>query len=193
MTLNEALRSAGLFSLQKDLPEEERITLDSAVSSGGSNFSLGQRQILALARALVRQSRVLILDEATASLGGWILLFLLPMHARELKLDPDHETDSLVQQSLSTEFNDVTLITIAHRLQTIMNSVRFFPAPSAPRALSLAKLTCMCQDKILVLDAGKLVEFDSPAHLLRRENGVFRSLVDGSGDKEHLYTLVKSG
>jgi len=124
--------------------------LDSAVSSGGSNFSLGQRQILALARALVRQSRVLILDEATASL--------------------DHETDSLVQQSLSTEFNDVTLITIAHRLQTIMNS-----------------------DKILVLDAGKLVEFDSPASLLRQENGAFRSLVDGSGDKEYLYTLVKTG
>lgn len=127
--MNEALRSAGLFSLQKDLPEEERITLDSTVSSGGSNFSLGQRQILALARALVRQSRVLILDEATASLGGSILLFLLPMHAGELKLDPDHETDSLVQQSLSTEFNDVTLITIAHRLQTIMNSVRF-PHPT---------------------------------------------------------------
>jgi len=50
----------------------------------------------------------------------------------------------------------------------------------------------MCQDKILVLDGGNLVEFDSPAHLLRQENGAFRSLVDGSGDKEHLYTLVKT-
>lgn len=147
-TLNDALRSAGLFSLQKNLPEEERINLDSVVGTAGGNFSLGQRQILALARALVRRSRVLILDEATASL--------------------DYEADALIQNSLATVFSDCTIITVAHRLQTIMNS-----------------------HKILVLDAGNIVEFDTPANLLHHEGGgAFKALVDGSGDKEALYSMV---
>jgi ABC-type multidrug transport system fused ATPase/permease subunit len=74
----------------------------------------------------------------------------------------------LVQNSLSTVFSSCTIITIAHRLQTIMNS-----------------------DKIIVLDAGNLVEFDSPVNLLKREGSAFKSLVDESGDKEALYMLVK--
>ncbi len=65
--LNDALRSAGLFSLQSET-DEGRLTLDSDVSSGGSNLSVGQRQIIALARAIVRQSKLLILDEGTPSL-----------------------------------------------------------------------------------------------------------------------------
>ncbi|KAJ8520559.1 hypothetical protein ONZ45_g2613 [Pleurotus djamor] len=146
-TLNSALRAAGLFSLQND-EDEGRITLDTAISSGGSNLSVGQRQILALARAIVRGSKLLILDEATSAI--------------------DYKTDSVIQSSLRHELGgDVTLITIAHRLQTIMDA-----------------------DKIMVLDAGKIVEFDSPKELLKKEGGKLRALVDESGDRDLLISMA---
>ncbi|RDX55372.1 hypothetical protein OH76DRAFT_1428233 [Lentinus brumalis] len=147
--LNDALRAAGLFSLQSET-DEGRITLDSQISSGGSNLSVGQRQILALARAIVRQSKLLILDEATSAI--------------------DYETDEIIQKSLRQELGkDVTLLTIAHRLQTIMDA-----------------------DKILVLDAGRIAEFGSPLDLLKNEKGMLRALVDESGDKEKLYEMANA-
>ncbi|VDC06815.1 unnamed protein product [Peniophora sp. CBMAI 1063] len=145
--LNSALRAAGLFSIQ-DEEDEGRITLDSQISAGGGNLSVGQRQILALARALVRGSKLLILDEATSSI--------------------DYETDAVIQRSLRTELGgDVTLLTVAHRLATIMDA-----------------------DKIMVLDAGRLVEFDAPRVLLEKDGGYLKALVDESGDRDALYGMA---
>ncbi|KAF9014580.1 P-loop containing nucleoside triphosphate hydrolase protein [Hymenopellis radicata] len=144
--LNDALRSSGLFALQEE-NHEARITLDTPISSGGSNLSVGQRQIIALARAIVRGSKLLILDEATSAI--------------------DYKTDTIIQQSLRNELGGVTLLTIAHRLQTIMDF-----------------------DKILVLDSGRIVEFDAPQVLLKEKDGWLRRLVDESSDKTVLYSMA---
>ncbi|QRW14592.1 ABC transporter transmembrane region [Ceratobasidium sp. AG-Ba] len=145
--LYSALRSAGLNTLQTE-DDDGYIGLETGVSAGGGNFSLGQRQILALARAIVRRSKVLILDEATAAI--------------------DYNTDTAIQNSIRTELNDMTLIIVAHRLQTICDA-----------------------DKIMVLEAGKIIEFDSPAALLQKDGGAFKSLVDESGDRDALYAMAK--
>ncbi|XP_078610721.1 ATP-binding cassette sub-family C member 9-like isoform X2 [Branchiostoma floridae x Branchiostoma japonicum] len=126
----EALEIAQLKTLVSELPNK----LDEAVSDGGENFSVGQRQLFCLARAFVRKCRILIMDEATASI--------------------DMETDSTLQNVIQTAFKDRTVITIAHRIATILSS-----------------------DRILVLDQGKVVENDSPDKLLTQPNGLFASLV----------------
>ncbi|KAH9913678.1 P-loop containing nucleoside triphosphate hydrolase protein [Epithele typhae] len=160
VTLNDALRSAGLFALQERVAlslggehaqgaESGRITLDSEIAGGGGNLSVGQRQIIALARAMVRRSMLLILDEATSAI--------------------DYETGAVIEKALREEFGkDVTVLTVAHRLQSIMYS-----------------------DKIMVLDAGRIVEFDSPSALLKLPSGgYFRGLVDESMDRAALYAMA---
>ncbi|KAJ7664839.1 P-loop containing nucleoside triphosphate hydrolase protein, partial [Mycena rosella] len=149
LALTNALRAAGLFSLQEEM-DEGQLVLDSLISSGGQNLSVGQRQILALGRAIVRDSKLLILDEATSAI--------------------DYKTDAIIQTSLRNELKpDVTVITIAHRLQTILDS-----------------------DKIMVLDEGRIVEFDAPQVLLGNPKGKLRALVDESGEKEKLYAMAES-
>ena len=112
--------------------------LDHQVSEYGENFSVGQRQLICLARAILRKSKILVLDEATASV--------------------DLETDSIVQRTIREIFKDCTIITIAHRLHTILDS-----------------------DRILVLDSGKVLELDSPVELMSNEKSAFASLVRDAG------------
>ncbi|KAG9127282.1 hypothetical protein FRC07_015040 [Ceratobasidium sp. 392] len=110
-------------------------SLDTPVSAGGKSFSAGQRQLLALARAMLRRSAVIIMDEATSSI--------------------DLETDDQIQRTIRDEMSDALVITIAHRLKTVID-----------------------YDRVLVLDHGEVVEFDSPAMLMSQESSVFRTEID---------------
>ncbi|XP_047332545.1 ABC transporter C family member 12-like isoform X2 [Impatiens glandulifera] len=141
----EALERARL----KDVVRRNVFGLDTEVLEGGENFSVGQRQLLSLARALLRRSKILVLDEATAAV--------------------DVGTDSLIQSTIREEFRSCTMLIIAHRLNTIMDS-----------------------DLILVLEAGQVLEYDTPANLLSNEGSGFSKMVQSTGDAnaEYLRTLA---
>lgn len=121
--------------------------LSSPVAESGSNLSQGQRQLLCLARALLKSPKVLVMDEATASI--------------------DYATDAKIQDTLR-ELTHNTIITIAHRLQTIID-----------------------YDKVLVLDKGEVVEYAHPWELLQKENGSFKAMCEMSGDFDNLLDLAK--
>lgn len=112
--------------------------LDAHVTEGGSNLSVGQRQLLCMARALLKKNKILVMDEATANV--------------------DQETDEVIQRTIKTTFRDNTVLTIAHRLNTIID-----------------------MDRVMVMDAGRVVEFDVPYLLLRDVTGVFYSMVKQTG------------
>ncbi|NWI81359.1 MRP2 protein, partial [Dryoscopus gambensis] len=129
----KALELAHLKTYVQGLPEG----LLHLVSEGGENLSVGQRQLVCLARALLRKAKILILDEATAAV--------------------DLETDHLIQTTIRREFADCTVLTIAHRLHTIMDS-----------------------NRVMVLQAGQIVEFDSPEELLMKQ-GIFSAMAKDAG------------
>ncbi|CAF4026024.1 unnamed protein product [Adineta steineri] len=123
--------------------------LDSLVSENGCNLSVGQKQLICLARAILKQTKILVIDEATANV--------------------DDATDELIQQAIRDKFKECTVLTIAHRLRTVIDS-----------------------DRILVLSNGEVVEFDTPSSLLANSNSYFTSLVQqtGSNEAEYLRTLA---
>ncbi|TPX56169.1 hypothetical protein PhCBS80983_g04737 [Powellomyces hirtus] len=123
----------------KPFVQEMEGGLDAPVTEAGDNFSVGQKQLVCLARAVLRNSKILILDEATASV--------------------DNDTDNLIQTTLKTEFANCTVITIAHRVNTIMT-----------------------YDRIIVMDAGRVVESGAPRELLADGSSHFYSLVHNSGE-----------
>ncbi|KAF8941211.1 hypothetical protein BGZ47_007464 [Haplosporangium gracile] len=116
------------------------------VAQNGDNFSVGQRSLICLARALLRKTKVLVLDEATAAV--------------------DVETDDLIQKTIRKEFKDRTILTIAHRIKTVMDS-----------------------DKILVLEKGRVQEFESPRTLLTRKESLFYQLAEQAGEIDAAHHL----
>ncbi|KAG0037262.1 hypothetical protein BGZ82_002861 [Podila clonocystis] len=140
----EELQDADLWEALERAHLKEHIAslaggLSFKVSQNGDNFSVGQRSLICLARALLRKTKILVLDEATAAV--------------------DVETDELIQKTIRKEFKDRTILTIAHRIKTVMDS-----------------------DKILVLEKGRVEEFEAPETLLQRPSSLFYSLAQQAGE-----------
>merc|ERR1711871_524240 len=117
--------------------------LSAIVAEGGNNFSVGERQLLCITRAVLRNPTLLLLDECTASV--------------------DNKTDEMIQKMIRQKFKDITVLTIAHRINTIIGS-----------------------DRVLVLVDGEVAEFDSPASLLENETGEFHGMVKETGQYAEL-------
>uniref|UniRef100_A0A668S789 Multidrug resistance-associated protein 4 n=1 Tax=Oreochromis aureus TaxID=47969 RepID=A0A668S789_OREAU len=133
----KALEEVQLKSVVEELPGK----LEAVLVESGSNFSVGQRQLVCLARAILRKNRILIIDEATANV--------------------DPRTDELIQKTIRDKFEESTVITIAHRLNTIIDS-----------------------DRILVLESGTIQEFDHPYTLLQNKEGALYRMVQQMGQAE---------
>ncbi|KAM6985056.1 ATP-binding cassette sub-family C member 4-like [Aplochiton taeniatus] len=131
------LQEVQLGAVVEELPNK----LETVLAEAGSNFSVGQRQLVCLARAILRRNRILIIDEATANV--------------------DPRTDGLIQQTIREKFRECTVLTIAHRLNTIIDC-----------------------DRIMVLDAGRIQQYDEPYTLLQNQDGPFFHMVQQTGKAE---------
>ncbi|KAF8989421.1 multidrug resistance-associated ABC transporter [Cyathus striatus] len=132
-----------------DVESKTKLSLETQVSAGGANFSQGQRQLIAMARALLRHSSIIVLDEATSSI--------------------DFATDAKIQTAIREEFTDSLLLTVAHRLRTVID-----------------------YDRLIVLDKGKISEFDTPWNLIQKEDGIFRNMCLKSGQYSELEAAAKA-
>ncbi|XP_055306890.1 ATP-binding cassette subfamily C member 4-like isoform X2 [Sitodiplosis mosellana] len=132
---------SALESVELKSSVSENLGLQSTVLPHGANYSVGQRQLLCLARAILRKNRILVLDEATANV--------------------DPQTDLLIQRTIREKFTECTVLTVAHRIHTIIDS-----------------------DRVLIMASGKAVEFDEPHNLLQNQNGIFYGMVKALGPKE---------
>ena len=130
----KALRLAHL----SDMAHQLQGGLDHVIAEGGANLSVGQRQLVCLVRALLRKTRILVLDEATAAI--------------------DLETDDLIQSTIRSEFSDCTVLTIAHRIKTILDS-----------------------NRVMVMDAGRIREFEDPTVLLKNKKSAFYLMAKDAG------------
>ncbi|KAG0342105.1 hypothetical protein BG004_005752 [Podila humilis] len=147
-TKSPATSLKGSETTVEDTVDPSKITLDTPVKENGSNFSQGQRQLIALARALVRQSKIIVMDEATASV--------------------DFETDQKIQGTIREEMSNSTILTIAHRIRTIADF-----------------------DRVLVMNAGEVAEFDKPLALMNKEDSIFRSMCERSNEFEALLAIAE--
>lgn len=130
----ESLAKVGM----KDQVAALKHQLQFELSENGDNFSVGERQLLCMARALLTRSRIVVMDEATASI--------------------DHATEHKLQEMIAHDFEDATVLTIAHRLATVLKS-----------------------DRVLVMNEGRAIEFDSPKKLAQDPSGVLYQLVKDGG------------